>query len=62
MLNVVIEVHYKSLDEFEITVKTAMCSNDFRAADNQYVIEIFDYDSSILKRMVNKRLLEVCAV
>ena len=62
MLNVTIEAHYKSLREYEITVITAMCVNDFRIADNQCVIEILDEDSSVLRRMVNKNLREISTI
>lgn len=58
-LNVTIEAHFKSLREYEITVKTAMCTDDFRISDNQYVIEILGDESSILKKLVNKKIIEI---
>ncbi len=62
MLNVTIEAHFKSLREYEITVITAMCIDDFRVGDNQCAIEIISDDSSILKRMVNKKFVEISSI
>ncbi len=62
MLNVAIEAHYKSLKEYEITVKTAMCTDDFKLGDNQYVVEISGDDSSILKCMINRKVTEICSI
>ena len=62
MLNAVIEVHYKSLSEYEITVITAMSNNNFKLSDGQYAIEIIDLDSSVLKLMIKGRVTEVCSI
>jgi hypothetical protein len=61
LLNVVIEAHFLSINLYEITVKTAMCKDDFILNDNQYAIEI-DGDGSILKKCDIKRVIEVCSV
>ena len=50
-LNVVIEVHYDGLHSFEVTVFTAMCSDEFVISQGQYVIEMVDDDGSILRKM-----------
>ncbi len=62
LLNVAIEVHYNSLQSYEVTVKTAMCVDNFKLHDNQYAIEIFNSETSSLKRMTNKRICEVCSI
>lgn len=58
-LNVVIEAHYTEGNKFEITVKTALCVDDFRLSQGQYAIEI-QGDNSILFRKDNNRIIEVC--
>ncbi len=60
MLNVVIETHFVEINKYEITVKTAMCTDDFRIAMGQYVVELLG-DGSILKRFDNKKLVEICS-
>jgi len=62
LLNAVIEVHFKLLNEFEITVKTAMRNNDFKLSEGQYAIEIFEEDSSVLKQMVKGKIQEIFSV
>ena len=59
MLNVVIEAHSDEINKYEITIKTAMCTNDFKIADGQYVIEILDNERSILRLMARNKLTEV---
>lgn len=46
-LNVVVEYHFVSLECIEVTVKTAMCKDDFELSDGQYAIE-FNKNSSTL--------------
>ncbi|MDF2382597.1 hypothetical protein JMG10_14035 [Nostoc ellipsosporum NOK] len=46
--NVVIEVHYIDLDEFEITIITALQADDFRLGDGQYAILLNENGSSLL--------------
>ena len=60
-LNVVIEAHYLDICHYEITVKTAMCTEDFRVAPGQYCIEI-QGDNSTLYRNDNKKMIEVCSL
>ena len=60
MLNVVIETHYIQVNNYEITVKTAMCTNDFRMSDGQYSIEL-EEDGSILYRFRKGSNIEICA-
>lgn len=59
MLNVVIETHFMEINEYEITIKTAMKVDDFRIANGQYAIE-FEGDLSILKRYDNGRPIKIC--
>ncbi len=59
LLNVVIEVHYTELSRFEITVKTAMCTEGFNMFMGQFSID-FQGDTSTLYRMDNTGLTEVC--
>ncbi len=60
-LNVVIEAHFLEINRYEITVKTAMCSDDFKMPMGQYCLEI-QGDSSTLRRKDNKRMVEICSV
>ncbi len=62
LLNVVIECHYSSLNSYEITVKTAMRTNDFKLSDGQYAIEVLNEDNSYLKKMTKGRLSDICAI
>jgi hypothetical protein len=61
ILNVVIEVHYLDIETFEITVKTAMCVDDFRASVGQYIIE-FQKDISFLKRKDNNTIVDIYSI
>jgi len=58
LLNVVIEAHFIRIDCYEITVKTAMCKDDYKPFDNQYIIEL-DGDGSILSKSDTKGVNEV---
>ncbi len=57
-LNVVIEAHYLEVSMFEITIKTAMCTEEFRIADGQFVLQV-DGNQSTLKRMERGTLREI---
>jgi hypothetical protein len=61
LLNVVIEAHFLDINRYEITVKTAMCKDDYILSDNQYSIQL-DGDASVLKKCDLKRVTEVCSV
>lgn len=61
LLNVVIEAHFIEVDYYEITVKTAMCKDDYKLFDNQYSIEL-DGDGSILKKSDKRGVNEVQAI
>jgi hypothetical protein len=61
LLNVIIEAHFLNINRYEITVKTAMCKDDFKLNDNQYAIQL-DGEGSILKKCDLKRVMEVCSV
>lgn len=62
LLNVVIEAHFKALNLYEVTVKTAMCIEDFAISDGQYAIELFSDMSSTLKFMSRGKLNEVFTI
>jgi hypothetical protein len=57
-LNVVIEAHSLGIDHYEITVKTAMCSDTFKVSDGQYAIYI-DGEAAILRKMSRGNLVDV---
>ncbi|MEK6492132.1 hypothetical protein [Myroides odoratimimus] len=52
-LNVVVEIHFDSIDVYEFTIITAMKVDDFNIADGQFYIE-FCEENSILKQFVRK--------
>ena len=60
-LNVVIEAHFLDIGRYEITVKTAMCTDDFKIPMGQHCIEI-QGDNSILWRKDNKQMVEICSI
>ena len=57
-LNVVIEGHFIDVDTCEITVITAMCTDDFKLGDGQFAVEIFG-NESILKKMEKGSVKEI---
>jgi hypothetical protein len=59
LLNVPIEVHFISIDEYEITVITAMSKDDFTLSDGQYAIEILGKNNSILKKSDRGKIMDV---
>jgi hypothetical protein len=61
ILNVIIEAHYLGLNSFQITVKTAMCVDDFRLGQGQYLLE-FQGDESFLKKYDNRKVIDVCNI
>lgn len=61
MLNVVIEAHYYNPGYYEITVKTAICKDDYEPSDGQYAIEI-NGDSYTLRKFENFKLREIAKV
>ena len=61
-LNVVIEVHYISIKEYEITVKTAMSKEDFKLSDGQYAVEILNEDSSVLRKLQRGKIVEIYSI
>lgn len=58
LLNVVIEVHLIEVGSYEVTVKTAMCTDSFLLSDGQYAIQIID-NESILKKKERQVLREI---
>jgi hypothetical protein len=59
-LNVVIEVHQKSFNRFEITVITAMVSDEFKMASGQYCIKV-QQDRSLLRKVEDGKVVEICS-
>jgi len=60
-LNVVIECHYTNPTHYEITVKTALCAEDFRISAGQYFIEV-ETDVVNLKKFDNNKFSEICRI
>jgi hypothetical protein len=58
MLNVVLSIHYEGISRYEITVKTAMCVDDFNISDGQYVIELYE-GGSTLKKKIKNNIIEI---
>ena len=58
LLNVVIEAHIIDIDTYEITVKTAMCTDNFIISDGQFVLNIIE-NESVLKRKERGALRDV---
>lgn len=61
VLNVVIKAHLIDIHTFEITIITAMCVDDFRIFDGQYVIDIHGNTSTLLRKE-SKKMLEICSI
>ena len=59
MLNVITEIHLVNLNEYEVTIITAMKVNDFFMVDGQYILELYDETGSSLKRKEKGKLTEV---
>jgi hypothetical protein len=59
-LYVVIEVHFLAVQEFEITIITAMQEADFRVGAGQYVVEIQEGTSTLYK-FDNEKFSEICS-
>lgn len=58
MLNVVVEAHFETVGKCEITIKTALVTEDFRLTMGQYAVEITE-GGAILKRKDNNDIIEV---
>ncbi len=61
MLNVVIQAHYAEINKFQITVKTAMCVDDFRVGNGQYTVEIFE-GGSVLRKKDNNKFINIASI
>lgn len=49
-LNVIVEFHFLNILKYEATIKTAMQSENFRPNDGQFIVELYDTDSSTLSK------------
>ncbi len=58
-LNALVEVHFNKINEYELTVITTMVEDSFWKHPGQFVIEIIDYDTSVLKQLIDKKLIPV---
>lgn len=58
LLNVVVGFCHISNNRYEVTVFTAMVRDTFRISDSQFVI-LIDENISVLRKMANKRLIEL---
>ncbi len=47
-LNIIIEVHFKSFNRYEVTIITALCKHDFDISDGQYAIQFLSERNSVL--------------
>ena len=61
MLNVVIEAHLLGLANYQITIVTAKCHDNFKMGLGQYAIEL-QGDTSVLRRLVNNKLEEIYSI
>jgi hypothetical protein len=58
-LNVVIEVHFLSVTHYEVTVITAMVTDDFKIASGQFWVEI-KQEHSCLGKIDDGKVLDLC--
>lgn len=58
-LNVAVEIHFVDFHKYEMTVKTAMCTDSFNYFDGQYILEYIEPDNSVLKRLVKGSVTEI---
>lgn len=58
-LNVAVEIHFIDFHKYEMTVKTAMCTESFKYFDGQYILEYIEPDNSVLKRLVKGSINEI---
>lgn len=58
-LNVVVEVYLDDSNQHEITVKTAMCIEDFKFYDGQFILELIEDDYSKLSQFTRGRIGEI---
>lgn len=58
ILNVVLEFHHVLDHKYEVTVFTAMVSDDFRLSDGQFAV-LLDGNNSTLFKYDNKKLIEI---
>ncbi len=54
LLNIVTEFHWIALRKYEVTVKTAMVTEEFRLSDGQFALRLDDTGCVILKMENNK--------
>jgi hypothetical protein len=57
-LNVLIEAHSLGLNKYELTIITALRTDEFRMADGQYMVE-FQEDTSVLKKKTGNIFNEI---
>lgn len=60
--NVTIEAHIISLNEFEITIVTAIQKNDYQPSDGQYAVELLGNDNSILVQSSRGKITDISSI
>lgn len=60
--NVTIEGHFVSLNEFEITIVTAIQKNDYQPSDGQYAVELLGNGNSILYHCARGKITEISSI
>lgn len=58
-LNVVVEVYLDDSNQHEITVKTAMCVEEFKLHDGQFILNLIEGDHSVLSQFSKGRISEI---
>lgn len=60
--NVVIEVHVLGVNEFEVTIITAIQTNEYHPSDGQFTIELLGGKNSILSLFARGKLTEISSI
>jgi hypothetical protein len=58
-LNVIVEFHWIDLTRHEATIKTALRGDDFRLAEGQHMVELYDENASVLSRKTSCGMKQV---
>jgi hypothetical protein len=61
-LNVIVEFHFLDILKYEATIKTAMQSEDFRPNEGQYIVDLYDTDTSVLSKKTIYGVKQICAL
>lgn len=58
-LNIVVEYHYLGLNKYEVTLITALCTDQFRLSDGQYQLVLQSDETSILNQLQRGKVVSV---